>query len=981
MKYHCLTAGMLTLVGASVALAGEPIPDPIPLGDVAVTLEPIATGLTAPNWGTHAPCPARDHQLFVVDQAGTAWVIDLTSGTTSMFLDVSALLVPLGVGGEGSFDERGFLGLAFHPDFATNGRIYTYTSEPVDGPADFSTLDSEDDANHQAVIREWTVPDPCDPASVVDPGSVREVLRVDEPQFNHDGGALAFGPGGMLFIALGDGGGSNDVGLGHTDPGGNGQDPTNVLGTLLRIDPLGTDGVNGQYGIPVDNPYVGVAGFLDEIFAYGLRNPFRFSFDLDTQDLYIGDVGQGNIEEVNRNAYVAGAFEDAGANYGWNEREGTFCFDSETGDIFECPPDPTMIDPIAEYDHGEGISVIGGFVYRGTDIPDLEGRYVFGDWNQSFFGNDGRVFYLDESDQILEMEIIGDAGPLLTLSVQGFGQDAAGEIYLLGNLTGTPFETTGMVLKLGLPDIVADPIPDPVAEGELEIVLDTVASGLTAPNWGTSSPCLARANQLFVVDQVGLVWTLDVVSESLDLFLDVQDLLVPLGVGGKDTFDERGLLGLAFHPDFASNGLLYTYTSQPVDGPADFSTLDDSDDANHQAVITEWTVPNPCQTTSVVDPGSAREILRVDEPQFNHDGGALAFGPDGMLFVALGDGGGGGDTGFGHSRKGNGLDPSNVLGTLLRIDPLGTDGVNGQYGVPVDNPFVGVDGFVDEIFVYGLRNPFRFSFDSGSGDLYIGDVGQGFLEELNINRYVAGAFEDAGANYGWRHHEGTFCYDPTTGGVFECSTGEAFVGPVAEYDHDEGISIIGGFVYRGDDVPALEGTYIFGDYSRTFFGNNGRVFYLDDADEVKEFLVAGDPLEVSVLGFGQDYHGEVYLMSNTTGIPFGDTGTVKRISAAVVAVEAPEVSPERFLAVHPNPARGGMQVPFELVRSGAVTLRIYDVAGHEVATLVDATLEEGRHVVSWDGRDDRGIRLPAGRFFARLSSPSGVLTRSITLVR
>jgi hypothetical protein len=108
---------------------------------------------------------------------------------------------------------------------------------------------------------------------------------------------------------------------------------------------------------------------------------------------------------------------------------------------------------------------------------------------------------------------------------------------------------------------------------------------------------------------------------------------------------------------------------------------------------------------------------------------------------------------------------------------------------------------------------------------------------------------------------------------------------------------------------------------------------------------------------------------------------VKRISAAVVAVEAPEVSPERFLAVHPNPARGGMQVPFELVRSGAVTLRIYDVAGHEVVTLVDATLEEGRHVVSWDGRDDRGIRLPAGRFFARLSSPSGVLTRSITLVR
>jgi glucose/arabinose dehydrogenase len=439
------------------------------IGGVPIKLETVADGLTAPNWGTFAP--GDDERLFVTDQNGILWAIDLDTGNKSVFLDVSGRLVALGIGGPGTFDERGLLGVAFHPDYASNGLLYTYTSEPVDGPADFSTMPSGDTANHQSVIIEWQVPDPAGPASVVDPTSARELLRIDQPQFNHNGGALNFGFDRMLYISIGDGGGRDDEGVGH-GTSGNGQDPSNPLGAILRIDPTGSDSANGQYGIPTDNPFVGQSGFMDEIFAYGFRNPFRFSFDMEKGDLYVGDVGQDDIEEVD--------VVVAGGNYGWNIKEGSFCFDPDgagPGFAFDqdpCPNEPPgLIDPIAEYNtaddltnNEDGRAVVGGFVYRGSSIPPLVGRYVFGDFSrftETGVNNDGSLFFLSKKDVVRKKQIKNSKikqfqivdRDRLGLAVLGFGQDASGEVYVLGNETGVPFGTgpgfvipTGVVLRI-----------------------------------------------------------------------------------------------------------------------------------------------------------------------------------------------------------------------------------------------------------------------------------------------------------------------------------------------------------------------------------------------------------------------------------------------------------------------------------------------------------------------------------------------------
>ncbi|MAU00842.1 MAG: CHRD domain-containing protein [Anaerolineaceae bacterium] len=417
---------------------------------------------------------------------------------------------------------------------------------------------------------------------------------------------------------------------------------------------------------------------------------------------------------------------------------------------------------------------------------------------------------------------------------------------------------------------VEDPIPAPIAEGNVQVQLETVATGLTAPVWGTAVSDRCHGG-LFVVDQDGILWHIEMPAGEKSVFLDVSDHLVALGAFGPGSFDERGFLGTAFHPDYEHNGLLYTYTSQPVEGPADFSTIPAGETANHQAVITEWQVPNPCH--GVVDPASARELLRIDEPQFNHDGGTVAFGPDGHLYISLGDGGNRDDEGVGHGPDGNGQNPGTILGTILRIDPSGSSSANGQYGIPADNPFVGLDGHVEEIYAYGFRNPYRFSFDSLTGDLYAADVGQGDLEEVDL--------VSAGGNYGWNIKEGSFCFDPNgadPGFVFTCDTDHPdLIDPIAEYDHDEGVAIVGGFVYRGGRVANLQGHYVFGEFAQTF-SNDGRLFYLDENNEILEFQIAGqENLGASLLGFGQDTQGELYVLANSTGTPFGDSGVVMRI--------------------------------------------------------------------------------------------------------
>jgi glucose/arabinose dehydrogenase len=452
-----------------------------------------------------------------------------------------------------------------------------------------------------------------------------------------------------------------------------------------------------------------------------------------------------------------------------------------------------------------------------------------------------------------------------------------------------------------------DPIPGPI-QGALvpTVKLEPVpVTGLTSPVWGATAPAIT--DRLFVVDQRGELWSVNLATGAKSLVLDVGSRLVPLGLlflppeNPFRAYDERGFLGVAFHPNYQANGLVYTFTSEPAGGGTpDYSTIPDGVDASHQNLVIEWKVVNPTVSDPVVDTNvPPRVLLRVDWPQFNHDGGALEFGPDGLLYIAFGDGGNEDDQSDGHGLIGNAQDPTSPLGKILRIDPLGNNSPNGQYGIPADNPFAGPGrtGYIQETYAYGFRNPYRLSFDSVTGDLFTGDVGQNKIEEVDV--------VVRGGNYGWNIKEGTFCFDPKGAGADPSDNGQVtdapscgplgLINPVAQYDHDEGIAIVGGFVYRGARLPALRGRYVFSDYSRAFLANNGRLFFLKEknpvgpqpqpASEMREMKIAGPPPALSMLGFGQDATGELYVLANTNGglvakDPRDFTGVIYRIAPA-----------------------------------------------------------------------------------------------------
>jgi len=458
------------------------------------------------------------------------------------------------------------------------------------------------------------------------------------------------------------------------------------------------------------------------------------------------------------------------------------------------------------------------------------------------------------------------AGETLIASVEY--QNTGSADIVMDDFSFTADEPTGGPLD--------NPIVATIPLGPIEIDLQSTAGGLAAPVWATNSP--NDTSTLYVVDQQGQVVAVDIATGNSSVYLDASALLVPLGAFGPDTFDERGLLGLAFHPDFANNGLLYTYTSQALSGAADYSTMPAGMLANHQSVLTEWNDPDPGNPAVPVNLASARELLRVDEPQFNHNAGALVFDSNSLLYIAYGDGGGADDVDgqdfvgapiIGHG-TGNGQDPSNPLGAILRIDPLGNNSTNGDYGIPPGNPFVGVAGHLEEIFAHGFRNPYRMSIDPTTGELWVADVGQNDIEEINI--------VTAGDNFGWNLKEGSFFFDPNgnaDGFVTDDDPGvpAGLIDPVAEYDHDDGIAIIGGFVYRGNRHPGLQGRYVFGDFG-AFGGSGGRLFHLDAANSIQEIGILGRAgLGESLSGIGVDGSGEIYILSNTTGTPFGATGT------------------------------------------------------------------------------------------------------------
>jgi len=437
-------------------VTGLPIAERIAPSPLRIDLEPVASGLTAPV--DLVPDPQGSEKLYIVDQAGLVRVVDQGQLLEAPFLDVRDRLVqPLGILGsfdENDYDERGLLGLAFHPGFADpesagHRLLYTYTSEPAQASADFTIDVPADEVNHQSVITQWqAAPDGSD----VDAASAHVLLRIDQPQFNHNGGQLAFGPDGYLYIALGDGGAANDDAPGH-GPDGNGQNLQTVHGSILRIDPIAPEqtpdsrdavSANGAYRIPWDNEFVGVDG-IDEIYAYGFRNPYRFSFDKLSGMLIVADVGQDNVEEIN--------IVRKGLNYGWRLKEGDFLFDPDDAGVGSPFEDPALIDPVAQYDHDDGLSVIGGFMYYGTLVPELRALYVFGDFSRGFSEPDGRLFVADLLTGRIEELLIGPDRQSLDLYVKGFGQDHQGEVYLLAGSALGPYGSTGVVLKVTGPSV------------------------------------------------------------------------------------------------------------------------------------------------------------------------------------------------------------------------------------------------------------------------------------------------------------------------------------------------------------------------------------------------------------------------------------------------------------------------------------------------------------------------------------------------
>lgn len=405
----------------------------IPTGSLTITLEEVASGLSSPIMLTHAGDGSA--RLFIVDQIGHIRIVKNGVLLPTPFLDLTAETVALNP----FFDERGLLGVAFHPDYKTNGRFFVRYSVPRQGdPAEPCEQPGFIVGCHKAVLAEFSVSGDPD---VADAGSGVILFEVDEPQFNHNGGHLAFGHDGYLYFSLGDGGGAHDgladVPISH-GPGGNGQNTSTPLGAVLRID---VDG-SAPYAIPPDNPFVGSPG-LDEIYAYGLRNPYRFSFDRGgTHELILADVGQNLYEEINSIVN--------GGNYGWVIREGAHCFDplDPNNPPVSCPT-TGLIDPFAEYDHNDGIAIIGGYVYRGGLYSDLSGMYIFGDFSIDF-GPTGRLFYLDadgDRSQIFEFQLPPPNDPL-GLAVLGMGEDQEGNIYVLTNTQISPIGTGGQVFRI-----------------------------------------------------------------------------------------------------------------------------------------------------------------------------------------------------------------------------------------------------------------------------------------------------------------------------------------------------------------------------------------------------------------------------------------------------------------------------------------------------------------------------------------------------
>ncbi len=473
-------------------------------------------------------------------------------------------------------------------------------------------------------------------------------------------------------------------------------------------------------------------------------------------------------------------------------------------------------------------------------------------------------------DYIIPNQFVGLNGDTLTLVGSIAGPQNIGPLPVTGLLSldvngttaaNSPTNFAGQAGSIDLSD-------KPIVKGSLTIELELVASGLNTPVYATDAG--DGSGRLFLVDQTGIIQIIDAAGQVLPTpFLDLSSQIVTLNTG----YDERGLLGLAFHPNYAANGRFFVRYSKARTGTASDPCFSTSRGC-HEEILAEYSVsanPNVANPTGTI-------LFRVDKPQFNHNAGQVLFGPDGYLYFTLGDGGGANDglsdSPPSHGPIGNAQNLGVTLGKVLRID---VDSA-APYAIPADNPFVGDPNAAHEVYAYGLRNPYRFSFDSrpgGNNALWLADVGQNLAEEVDII--------EKGLNYGWVLKEGNYCFDP-----FAPSTppptcnASGFVPPVAQYTHTaNGIAVVGGYIYRGSN-PDLLGLYVFGDFSVGFGAPEGRLFYLNpngNRSQVLEFRIgaADNPLAQYLRGLGQDQDGEIYVLTSTLLGPQGTTGKVYRI--------------------------------------------------------------------------------------------------------
>lgn len=433
------------------------------------------------------------------------------------------------------------------------------------------------------------------------------------------------------------------------------------------------------------------------------------------------------------------------------------------------------------------------------------------------------------------------------------------------------------------------------------------------------------SGRIFVLTQRGMIYVFPDSAETSDpkVFLDLTDSVSQSGA-------ETGLLGIAFHPDYSSNGYFYIdYTTSQLPLRSKISRFSVSTNNPDSAVISSELV-----------------ILTQVQPYENHDGGKLLFGPDGYLYISFGDGGNSGDpNNYAQNR-------SVLLGKLLRINVDSSSGGN-NYSIPVTNPFYGnINGWKQEIYAWGLRNTWKYCFDLPTGRLWAADVGESSWEEIDII--------ESGKNYGWRIMEGFACFYPPVG----CDTAGLTL-PIWSYGREDGDAITGGYVYRGHLFPSLTGKYIYGDFE------DGNVWVLtyDGINPPQNTLLFSTLNFIST--FGTDTLGEIFICT------YGPSGQVFRLAKGPFGSSGEEYPAEFVLEQnYPNPFNSSTRIKYGVPGEESITIRIYDVLGREIATLVNATKSPGYYTVIWNASN-----FPSGVYFYFLISDNSFIHRKMVLIK